>query len=65
MRATSNQELTLVEHITSLLTLAYGDMETVGKVRISSSYVAHIPLKTFENSFLEVMQCVWRVLTHF
>ena len=29
-----------------LLTLAYGDMETIRMVRIYSSYVAHIPLKT-------------------
>ena len=31
-----------------LLTLAYGDMETIGWVRIYSSYVAHIPLKTLK-----------------
>ena len=49
----------------SRLILAYGDMEAVGMVRIYSSYVAHIPLKTLENSSLEVMQCVWRLLTYF
>ena len=47
------------------LTFAYGEMETVVIVRMSSSYVAHISLKAVENSFLIVMQCVWRLLTYF
>ena len=62
MPATFNLELTPGEHVAPLLTLAYGDMETVGMVRIYSSYIAYIPLKTLENSSLILMECVWRLL---